>query len=88
MSGSASLRALVQVSVVFSRAQAKAASQPPAKTAPPPAPKDTTPAANLLPVDGVAAIVGDQVVLISEVSAEAMRRRSSGYPVKSRENDK
>jgi peptidyl-prolyl cis-trans isomerase SurA len=35
-----------------------------------------------LPVDGIAAIVGDQVVLISEVTAEALRRRSAGAPVK------
>ena len=35
-------------------------------------------------VDGIAAVVGDQVVLISEVTAEAIRRRSQGYPVNSK----
>jgi len=41
---------------------------------------------NTLPVDGIAAVVGDQVVLISEVQAEAIRRRGLGYPVNSRED--
>jgi len=36
-----------------------------------------------IPVDGVAAIVGDQVILISEVLAEVNRRRASGVKVES-----
>ena len=39
-----------------------------------------------LPIDGVAAIVGDQVVLISEVAAEAARRRAAGAPVRNRDD--
>lgn len=48
--------------------------------------KDTTAAKAALPIDGIAAVVGDQVVLISEVSAEALRRRGAGYPVKTRDD--
>ncbi len=33
-------------------------------------------------VDGVAAVVGDQVILISEVLAEVNRRRAAGVPIK------
>lgn len=44
--------------------------------------KDTAKATPTLPIDGIAAVVGDQVVLISEVTAEAIRRRGLGYPVK------
>ena len=36
-----------------------------------------------LPVDGVAAIVGDQVILVSEVLAEVNRRRAAGAKVTS-----
>ncbi len=36
-----------------------------------------------LPVDGVAAIVGDQVILVSEVLAEVNRRRAAGAKVSS-----
>ena len=54
-----------------------------AKATPKPAPEDTT---TSVPVDGIAAVVGDQVVLISEVKAEALRRRSAGAPVRSRED--
>jgi len=46
------------------------------------APKDTVPI-KTLSIDGVAAVVGDQVVLISEVTAEALRRRAAGAPVNS-----
>ena len=50
-------------------------------------PKDSAKVkATSLPVDGIAAVVGDQVVLISEVQAEAIRRRGLGYPVTSRED--
>ncbi len=48
--------------------------------------KDSAQPAKTLPVDGIAAVVGDQVVLISEVTAEAIRRRGMGYQVKSRED--
>ena len=41
---------------------------------------------NTLPIDGVAAIVGDQVVLISEVTAETLRRRSAGAQVRTKED--
>ena len=51
-----------------------------------PAPKDSAAQPASLPIDGIAAVVGDQVVLISEVTAESLRRRSQGYPVKSRED--
>jgi peptidyl-prolyl cis-trans isomerase SurA len=63
-----------------------------AQAAPPPATRTTTtrpaPTADsakskALPVDGVAVIVGDQVVLISEVIAETNRRRASGAQIKS-----
>ncbi|MCC6242717.1 MAG: peptidylprolyl isomerase [Gemmatimonadaceae bacterium] len=39
-----------------------------------------------IPVDGIAAVVGDQVVLVSEVTAEAIRRMSQGYPVRTKED--
>ncbi len=55
----------------------------PAKSAP--AKADTT-KAKTLPVDGVAAIVGDQVVLISEVTAAALQRRSAGADVKTKDD--
>ncbi len=49
--------------------------------------KDSTaPPPKTLPIDGIAAIVGDQVVLISEVTAEALRRRSAGAPIKTKED--
>ena len=38
-----------------------------------------------LQVDGIAGVVGDQVILISEVQAEAIRRRSSGMQINSKE---
>ena len=37
----------------------------------------------VLPVDGIAAVVGDQVILVSEVLAEANRRRAGGVQVNS-----
>ena len=43
---------------------------------------DTTPPAGLS-IDGVAAVVGDQAILVSEVLAEANRRRAAGAEVKS-----
>ena len=46
----------------------------------------TTQPPKTLPIDGIAAIVGDQVVLISEVTAEALRRRSAGAPIKTKED--
>jgi peptidyl-prolyl cis-trans isomerase SurA len=48
------------------------------------APKDTA-KVTALPVDGIAGVVGDQVILISEVQAEAIRRRSGGLQVKTQE---
>ena len=57
----------------------------PAQDAPKPAPKpaaDTTPVKGL-PVDGIAAVVGDQVVLVSEVLAAVNAARSSGAKVTS-----
>jgi peptidyl-prolyl cis-trans isomerase SurA len=48
--------------------------------------KDTAAVKPALTVDGIAAVVGDQVVLISEVQAEALRRRSAGYPIKTRDD--
>lgn len=53
----------------------------PAKTAK----ADSSAVVPTLPVDGIAAVVGDQVVLISEVTAEALRRRSAGAPIRTRE---
>ena len=47
---------------------------PPAKAVAKPASAPDTVRAQGLPIDGVAAIVGDQVVLISEVAAEAARQ--------------
>ncbi len=44
---------------------------------------DTSTSQATLPVDGIAAVVGDQVVLISEVKAEALRRRGAGAQVRS-----
>ncbi len=64
-----------------SAAQAEPPTQPPAK----PAPGDSAGKPGGLFIDGIAAIVGDQVVLVSEVQAETMRRRSMGVPVNSRE---
>ncbi len=57
-------------------------------TAKPAADKSTAKAAAAdslkgLPVDGVAAIVGDQVILVSEVLAEVNRRRAQGAKVTS-----
>ena len=49
------------------------------------APADTA-HVKTLPIDGVAAIVGDQVVLISEVTAETLRRRSAGAQVRTKED--
>lgn len=58
-----------------------------AQTAPAkPAPKDSAAQPKGLPVDGIAAVVGDQVVLISEVTAEAIRRRAAGAPVKTKDD--
>lgn len=37
--------------------------------------------AKTLPVDGIAAVVGDQVILVSEVLAEVNRRRAAGVKV-------
>jgi len=48
--------------------------------------KDSAQPAKPLSVDGIAAVVGDQVVLISEVRAEAIRRRGMGYPVNSNQD--
>jgi len=56
-----------------------------AQPVPPKAPARDTVKSKELPVDGVAVVVGDQVVLISEVTAEAIRRVSAGYPAKTRE---
>ena len=48
--------------------------------------KDTTAPPSILTVDGIAAVVGDKVVTINEVQAEALRRRSTGYPVANRDD--
>jgi peptidyl-prolyl cis-trans isomerase SurA len=66
--------AIVAAPVSLSHAQA--APKPPAKAAG----KDTT---RGLPIDGVAAVVGDQVVLVSEVQAAANSARADGAKVES-----
>lgn len=85
LTGAAMSAAPLSVCFMSTLATSAAAQNPPAKAAP----KDTAKAvakATTLPVDGIAAVVGDQVVLITEVNAEALRRRSNGYPVNSRED--
>lgn len=77
--------AIVAAPVSLSRAQG-AGTQPPAK--PPVAPtakpaKVSVDTANLLPLDGVAAVVGDQVILISEVMAAVNTERARGAKVES-----
>ncbi len=67
--------AIVAAPVSLSRAQG-AGTQPPAKAAAKPKPAAET--APVLAVDGVAAVVGDQVILISEVQAAANTERASG----------
>ena len=68
--------AIVAAPVSLSLAQS-AGTQPPAKPAAKSAvtAKDT---ANLLPLDGIAAVVGDQVILVSEVMAAVNTERASG----------
>lgn len=72
--------AIVAAPVSLSRAQG-AGTQPPAK---PPVATAVKPAraaldtANLLPLDGIAAVVGDQVILVSEVMAAVNTERASG----------
>lgn len=73
-------------SALASSAMARGNAQPPAKTAPAKTPA-ASPAADTgkttaLPIDGIAGVVGDQVVLISEVTAEALRRRSAGLQIR------
>ena len=63
-------------------AQTAVMSKPAEKVAAP-AKADTKDTVRGLPVDGVAAIVGDQVVLVSEVMAEVNRRRAAGAKVTS-----
>jgi peptidyl-prolyl cis-trans isomerase SurA len=68
--------AIVAAPVSLSRAQG-AGTQPPARATAKPktAAADT---GNVLPIDGVAAIVGDQVILVSEVLAAVNTERASG----------
>jgi peptidyl-prolyl cis-trans isomerase SurA len=77
---SAAPLSLCLIAALATTAAAQATSTTPAAKA---GPKDTVPPVKTLSIDGVAAVVGDQVVLISEVTAEALRRRSAGAPVKS-----
>ena len=92
LTGAAILAAPLSLAVRPTPVAAQPPTQPPVtKPAPKdstqkPAPRDTTMPPGGIPIDGIAAIVGDQVVLISEVEAEAMRRRAQGTPVKSRED--
>ncbi len=79
---------LLSASVISASAQRTSVKKPVPKVVVPPASTvkgalpDTTPPAGL-PIDGVAAVVGDQTILISEVLAEANRRRAAGADVKS-----
>lgn len=85
LTGAAMSAAPLSVFLMPTLATSVAAQTAPAKPVVKEAQKDTS-KSTTTPVDGVAAIVGDQVVLISEVQAEAIRRRSQGYPVKTRED--
>lgn len=51
------------------------------KTADKPTASPAKDSSRVLPVDGIAAIVGDQVVLVTEVTAEVNRRRAAGAKV-------
>lgn len=79
LTGAALLAAPLSLVPRPSAAQAEPPTQPPAK-------RDSAGKPGGLFIDGIAAIVGDQVVLVSEVQAETMRRRSLGAPVNSRED--
>ncbi len=86
LTGAAMFAAPLSVFLLLSPTTAQSA-QPPAKApaAPVKTAADTVKKAVGIPVDGIAGIVGDQVVLVSEVQAEAMRRRSNGLQIRTQE---
>ena len=82
LTGAAMFAAPLSLCLVISPTFATLSAQvPPEKTVS----ADTIKKPKTLSVDGIAAVVGDQVVLISEVTAEALRRRSAGAQVRTKE---
>lgn len=65
------------------RSMAQGGAQPPVTPVTTPKPVLKADTANLLPLDGVAAIVGDQVVLVSEVLSAVNTARARGAKVES-----